>query len=87
MPKNRKKGHFYVFLGFLAPLGPPREPRGRGFYINPSRRGPAVPREPGLRTPSRRDRGKPRKGAPGVSPGGGAAALLWEVAGARLPIL
>jgi len=42
--KNGQKGPFSCFWGFSGPLGPPRGSRKRGFYINPSRRGPAVPR-------------------------------------------
>jgi len=31
------------FLGFFGPFGPPGPGLPQGFYINPSRRGPAVP--------------------------------------------
>jgi len=38
-----KKAHFRAFWGFSAPSGPPGATPREGFYINPSRRGPAVP--------------------------------------------
>jgi len=46
-------------FGPPRPLGPPGRPRRGLFYINPSRRGPAVPRGPG---------GVPRGYPPGRSP-------------------
>jgi len=66
----RVLAHKRAFWPFLGPLA-------QGFYINPSRRGPAVPGGPGPwpRVPL------PLQGA------GGAAALLWEVAGARRLLL
>jgi len=42
-PKSRKKGLFPEKGLKVRDSGVP----GRGFYINPSRRGPAVPRGPG----------------------------------------
>jgi len=48
-------------LGLPGPWGPPGRPRRGLFYINPSRRGPAVPRGPG---------GVPRGYPPGRSPPG-----------------
>jgi len=65
-------------LGFLSPSGAPRDLPKRGFYINPSRRGPAVPGGGGLLTPRsgvagvsphRGDRGPPRYEAQPGSPG------------------
>jgi len=55
----------------LGPLGPGRASPREGFYINPSRRGPAVP---GAGSPSAtlRRRGGSPKGASGALPGGGA---------------
>jgi len=41
------------------------DPRRGGFYINPSRRPPAVPRGPGRETGPSRPRGGPRLGAGG----------------------
>jgi len=70
MPKNGKKGHFYGFRGFLGPSGAPRGSRKRGFYINPSRRGPAVPRGPGVGSRAAQARGRPPEGVQGVSPWG-----------------
>jgi len=71
-PKKGKKGqkaHFSHFRGFSAPPGLPGTRFSRGFYINPSRRGPAVPREGwgGETAPSRR----------GVTPGGGQGVSPW----------
>jgi len=55
-----------AFWGDLGPLGVPGASPREGFYINPSRRGPAVPGGPGSRTGlSRRDWGKPPEGVQG----------------------
>jgi len=43
MGKIGKKPDFSGFLGFWTPPGGPRGALAQGFYINPSRRGPAVP--------------------------------------------
>jgi len=46
MPKIEDFGQncpFWAFWGFSAPWGLPGTRSPRGFYINPSRRGPAVP--------------------------------------------
>jgi len=69
-PENGQKGRFSGFRGFSGPLGAPRGPRKRGFYINPSRRGPAVPRGLGLGKRAAQARGKPPEGVQGVSPWG-----------------
>jgi len=53
----------------LNPLGPPRGPWKRGFYINPSRRGPAVP--PGVRS------GKTRRPGAGYPPEEGQGVSPW----------
>jgi len=52
-------------MGLRGPREVPEGPRGQGFYINPSRRGPAVPRgpPPGVWEPDFPEiRGFPRKG-------------------------
>jgi len=64
-----KKAHFGAFWGFSAPSGPPGPGPGRGFYINPSRRGPAVPRGPGWDLAPPRRGGSP-EGGPGGLPQG-----------------
>jgi len=68
----------------LRPLGAPRGSRKRGFYINPSRRGPAVPRGPGLGSRAAQARGKPPEGVQGVSPWGVA---VWARAAPGVPAL
>jgi len=89
VPKSGQNGHFREkvpksgilaknaknrdFWGILAPPGLPGTPPGRGFYINPSRRGPAVPGA-GVWGPSAAQApGEPRIGARGVSPLGSVA--------------
>jgi len=79
MAKNGQKGRFPAFLGFLRPLGAPRGSRKRGFYINPSRRGPAVPRRGGGENPRRPGAGVRPIGRPGGSPRG-SVALGWAAA-------
>jgi len=64
MGKIAKKPVFSGFRGFLGPPGPSRGVSAKGFYINPSRRGPGspekgVPRSPGSR---RGPRGRPARG-------------------------
>jgi len=44
-PKKAIFDDFGLFRPFSAPWGLPGPGPGRGFYINPSRRDPAVPRE------------------------------------------
>jgi len=76
-PKTPKKalfGDFRCFGGFLAPLGPPGPGPGRGFYINPSRRGPVqargAQRRPGAgRSPNRGRSGEGPIRAPGRGQG------------------
>jgi len=68
MPKIAQNGHFWrfsPFLAFLAKIGLFSRfsgPRERGFYINPSRRGPAVP--------GGGPEGPPEALGPGPRPGG-----------------
>jgi len=57
-----KNGHFGRFWGILAPPGLPGTPFPRGFYINPSRRGPAVPAGAGVRIRAAQARGRPPEG-------------------------
>jgi len=71
-------------------LGPWRGPGpvpGEGFYINPSRRGPAVPGGGSPGATLRRRGGSP-KGASGALPGGGACggALATVAAADRGPV-
>jgi len=68
MPKIAVFGYFAGFSGFLAPPGLPGTPVPRGFYINPSRRGPAVPRRGGVRIRAAQARGTLRMEGQGVSP-------------------
>jgi len=68
MPKKAIFGVFRRFSPFLGPWGLPGASRAKGFYINPSRRGPAVPPGGGGRIRAAQARGRPRKGAQGVSP-------------------
>jgi len=68
-----KKAIFPHFPGFWALGGPWETPREPGFYINPSRRGPAVPAGgPGDRgpTPVPEGQGEAPIGAPGDPPPG-----------------
>jgi len=69
LAKNGQNGHFW---GFWAPPGLPGTRSQRGFYINPSRRGPAVPRRGSPGRQPRPGAGRSPKGAAGVSPGRGA---------------
>jgi len=72
-PKNGQKGRFCGFLGILAPWGLPGRSPERGFYINPSRRGPAVPAGAGSRRHAAASRGKRPIGLPGALPRGSVA--------------
>jgi len=53
---------------FLGPWGTPGTPGREGFYINPSRRGPAVPA--GVRIRAAQARGYPSGGGGRGSPPG-----------------
>jgi len=55
--KMPKFGDFGSFGAILGPSGTPGTGPGRGFYINPSRRGPAVPGGPGSRRHAAASRG------------------------------
>jgi len=73
-------GDFGGFGAFLGPWGLPGTPPGRGFYINPSRRGPAVPRG------SREGSGASAAQARGTPPEEGVGGLPLGVAvGTGLP--
>jgi len=61
-------GNFGEKEGFSAPPGAFRGSPEQGFYINPSRRGPAVPRGPGGENPRRPGAGYPPEEGQGVSP-------------------
>jgi len=70
-----KKPDFGLFGGFgpfSGPLGDPRDPVPRGFYINPSRRGPAVPAGGPRGRQPRPGAGYPPEEGQGVSPWAGA---------------
>jgi len=72
-PKMAKKaifGDFRQFWRFLTPPGLPRGPPEQGFYINPSRRGPAVPAGGSGGPCPARDGGKPPEGVQGGTPWG-----------------
>jgi len=70
MGKTALFGDFGGFGAFLGPWGLPGTPFPRGFYINPSRRGPAVPRGPpeGSWRQPRPGAGYPPEEGQGVSP-------------------
>jgi len=69
LPKFGQKRRFGAFLG---PWGLPGTPPGRGFYINPSRRGPAVAADPSSRGPGPGGLGEPQRGVGGPLPRSGA---------------
>jgi len=69
MAKNAEKCPFWAILAFFGVFGPSgasQTPPGQGFYINPSRRGPAVPPGRGWDlAPPRRGGTPPEEGAGG----------------------
>jgi len=79
-----KNAHFGLFGGFLGPWALPGTRSPRGFYINPSRRGPAVPAGGTRDGSAAQARGTPpEEGVGGLPLGrrsGGPAARGWAVA-------